>query len=241
MNAKKQAVDPAAVGYPGFQVRCPPDLKLTPVALKRIALAKLSDVTMLSASFGEERFLFLPWLTILINCGTSMQLIGAYRTDESEPAENSAEFFRVPRVCLRKSEWNLSFDLQQDLNTENLRQYLSYGPQIKHTWVFANRATHPTIDDVMSSVLSVLTQGISVTPVGPRDPEWKYIEVDLADDKLNCKINYSPLLAQSESVETALPSWMDSMNELLQKEGLPPDGEIDISIKRSVPEMISTM
>jgi len=93
----------------------------------------------------------------------------------------------------------------------------------------------------MSTILSVLTQGISVTPVDPRDSEWQYIEVDLADDKLNCQIDYSPLLAQSESVETALPPWIDSMDELLQKEGLPPDGEIGISIRRSVPEIISAM
>jgi hypothetical protein len=76
-----------------------------------------------------------------------------------------------------------------------------------------------------------------VSPIEPRGAEWQYVDLDLIDDRLVCKIEYSPLIAQSESLETALPPWLDTLDEHLQRDGFAPDGEITISIRRSVPEL----
>jgi len=42
---------------------------LTGATLKRVALAKLPDITLVSAGFGGERIVFSPWLTVVIDHG----------------------------------------------------------------------------------------------------------------------------------------------------------------------------
>jgi hypothetical protein len=231
-------VEGTPVGYPGFRVARPPRLRRTSATLKRIALAKLSDIEIFSASFEGESFLFLPWLTALIDHGDRMTVTGIYRTDESSSREGAAEDPRIPTVCLRRSDWDRGRDLQQAPDVEDPEYYFSHGPQVKNTFVFANHVTHHGLANVMNSALSVLVRGISIGPIKRKDSEWTFIEVDLADDRLSFKIGYSPLLAQSKSLESVLPNWINEISELIQKDGLSPDGEITLSIRRSVPEIV---
>jgi hypothetical protein len=219
------------VGYPGFLVMRPPRISLTSATLKRVAYAKLSDITRMSASFGGESLLFEPWLTLLVDYGRIVSLTGAYRTDSSSDGPG------LPSWCLRKSEWFRETDLEQSGGAADLREYLTSGPQVANRFVFANSVTHPEVVDAMDGVLTALGSGITVSPVETRPAEWQFIELDLADDRLVCRIEYSPLTAQSESLETALPPWLDRIDELLRRDGFSPDGEITISIRRSVPEL----
>jgi hypothetical protein len=231
-------VEDTPVGYPGFRVARPPRLRRTSATLKRIALAKLSDIKIFSASFRGESFLFLPWLTVLIDRGDRITVTGVYRTNESASSEGAAEDPRVPTVCLRKSDWDRVLDLQQAPDVADPEHYFTYGPQVKNIFVFANHTTHPGLADVMNAAVSVLVRGISVEPINRKSSEWISVDVELADDRLNLRIDYSPLLARSQSLESVLPAWIEGIDELVQKDGLSPDSEIVLSIRRSVPEIV---
>jgi hypothetical protein len=202
--------------------------------LSRVALAKLSGITMFSASFNGEVHSFSPWLTALIEYAHRKLFVGIYRADDGAP---EAAF--VPAFCLRRSVWDRDKDARQVSDMASLRDYLTSGPHIENTFTFGNRATHPEIDQVMDPVLAVLTSGISVTPTGRRVTEWHNVAVDLADDRFACSLNYSPLLAHCAALETALPPWLDAIDRLAGQAGLKPDDEITISITRSVPEIVN--
>jgi hypothetical protein len=232
-------VEGAPGGYPGFFVRRPPGLTLSVALLKRIAFHKISDITFFSASFGGERYVFEPWLTAVADYGDGMACVGVYRTEESSsegagcPADPT-----VPTLCLRRSEWDRELDWRQACEARDLAGYLAAGPQVTNTFVFGNRTTHPGVDEIMSQALSVLTRGISVVPSEQRCTEWEFVGVELGDDRLTCTIQYSPLTARSESLEAVLPAWMAEIDGLLQRDGLSPDGGIDLSITWSVPERV---
>jgi hypothetical protein len=238
---RKVEVEP--VGYPGFLVMRPPLLSPTGATLKRIALAKLSDITLMSGEFGGEIFLFEPWLTLMVDHGRGAFTTGVYRTDSStdnggEPYDGRAPGgHRHPIWCLRKSEWVRAADHEQSGTARDLGEYLRSGPQVAHRLVFADRATHPEIDDAMNEVLAVLGSGIMISGSAPRSADWHFVALDLADERLTCSIEYSPLIAQSSAIESVMPTWLGKVEELLQRDGLSPDGEIRISIRRSIPEM----
>jgi hypothetical protein len=219
-------LEEAPVGYPGFLVMRPPRISLTSATLKRVALAKLSDITLMSAAFGGEDILFQPWLTLLIDYGRGAFLTGVYRTDSSSGDDPESDGLALPIWCLRKSEWLREVDLEQSRGAADLSEYLTGGPQLTHQLVFANRITHPEIDDVMNDVLTVLGSGITVAPAGPRAAEWQFVDLDLADDRLICRIEYSPLIAQSEPLETALPPLVSRIDEFLERDGVSPDGKM---------------
>jgi hypothetical protein len=226
-----RAIEKAPAGYPGFVVMCPPRIRPTSATLKRVALAKLSDITLMSAAFGGERVLFEPWLTLLVDYGRGAFLTGVYRSDESYGPG-------LPIWCLRKSEWLRQTDLEQSSGADDLRGYLSSGPQVANRLVFADRATHPELDGVMKSVLTAVTAGITVVPIQPRTSQWQFVDLDLADDRLICSIQYSPLIARSELLEAVLPPWRNQIDELLGRDGLVPDSKVTLSIRRSVPELV---
>jgi hypothetical protein len=228
-------VEKEPAGYPGFLVMRPPRIRPTSATLKRIALAKLSDITLLSAAFGGERVLFEPWLTLLVDDGGGAFLTGVYRTDAA--SGDNAESDGLPIWCLRKSEWRRQTDLEQSSGADDLGEYLSSGPQVTNRLVFADRATHPELDSVMQRVLTAVSAGITVAPIQPRTSQWQFVDLDLADDRLICSIQYSPLIARSESLEAVLPPWLHQIDELLGRDGLLPDGKVTLSIRRSVPEL----
>jgi hypothetical protein len=232
-------IDETPGGYPGFRVASPPELRLVGATLSRVAFAKLSGITMFSASFKGERFSFSPWLTVLIEYAHRKLFVGIYSTGEGEPEGTPAEVASVPTFCLRWSEWDRDKDTRRVSDMASLQDYLKSGPHIENTFTFGNRATHPEMDQVMDAVLAVLTAGISVAPTAQRVTEWHHVTVDLADDRFACDVSYSPLLAHSEALETALPPWLDAVDRLVRQTGLKPDDEITISIARSVPEIVN--
>jgi hypothetical protein len=121
----------------------------------------------------------------------------------------------------------------------SLQDYLATGPQIEHTFTFANQATHAELPQVMSAALEVLTGDINVEPASKRATDWINVNIEVADTHLNCKIDYSPLTARSEAVEQALPPWLNAISRLAQDPGIKPDDEVKLTIRHSVPEIVA--
>ncbi len=92
----------------------------------------------------------------------------------------------------------------------------------------------------MVRVLTYLRGGITVVPGEPRESEWNLVVCDVADGTFNCKVEYSPILARSVVLDEALPCWLDDIRQLLDQDGVSPDGEIAISVERSVAELAGT-
>jgi hypothetical protein len=214
--------DDFSAGYPGFRVRDPAPPRATPATLKRVALAKLSSVEFFGASLGGESFVFAPWLTTLIDYGTSMRFVGVYRTD---PAE---------WLCVRRSEWIREADVAQARQAHDLGEYLAGGPQIADSFVFT--ATPAPLVDATRDTLADFARGITIAATEPRQAGWHEVSVEVADDDFVTTVNYSPLTARCDVLESGLPPWLEVAEAAA---GHGPDGAITLSVRRSVLELVT--
>jgi hypothetical protein len=213
-------------GYPGFRVRGPAPLRPTPATLKRVALAKLSSVEFFSAALGGESFVFAPWLTTLIDYGTSMRFVGVYRTDERW-------------LCVRRSEWIREVDLDQARRAPDLGAYLAAGPQLADSYVFATTRDRPDLVDVTRRTLAELARGVTVAATATRRSAWQQVSLEVADDDFVTTVDYSPLTARCDVLESGLPPWLDAAEAAVAAGGVRPDDEITLTIRRSVPELVT--
>jgi hypothetical protein len=69
--------------------------------------------------------------------------------------------------------------------------------------------------------------------------EWQYLKADLIDDRLTTTIAYDPAVARSEVLESALSTWLPTVEDVAGGDGLAPDGPLRINIDCSVPELVN--
>ncbi|MBB4905598.1 hypothetical protein [Actinophytocola algeriensis] len=232
--------DNVPAGYPGFRVRDPATLRPTPATLRRVAHAKLSSVEFFSAALRGEDFVFTPWLTTLIDHGGAMRFLGVYRSDPVEDfGDDDAPPDAVRWLGIRRSEWIRDVDVAQANQAPDVGQYLAAGPQVSERYAFATTDTVPQVVEATRRLVSDFARGITVSAPGSPDSRWQEVTVDVADDGFIAGVNYSPLLARSEVVESHLPFWQETVDRVALQGGVAPDGEIDLTIRRSVPEIVS--
>lgn len=222
-------------GYPGFRVDRPPRLRALPITLRRIAWAKLTGIRFFSATVRGESFLFEPWLVTFIEERDRMRFVGVYRTDDESPDDGPAE----PRLCVRRSAWERDADIDRVEQVDDLRSYLASGPQIADRFLLTNRIRHPQVAEVTEAAISALARGVFVESVRRPGSEWRYVKVDLIDDRLTTSIAYGPGVTRSEVLESVLSTWLPAVEDLAAGDGLAPDGPLRINIERSVPELVN--
>jgi hypothetical protein len=167
---------------------------------------------------------FAPWLTTLIDRGTSMRFVGVYRTDSTE------------WLCVRHSEWIREADLKRARRAPDLRAYLASGSQITDSFVFAQ--DRPELVVATRRLLAALAKGITVAATGPRQVTWREVSVEVADDGFVTGVEYSPLTARSDVLESGLAPWLEVAEDAVAQGGIRPDGEITLSIRRSIAEIV---
>ncbi|MBQ1049723.1 hypothetical protein KBX50_14775 [Micromonospora sp. C51] len=229
-------VEGMEAGFPGFVVRRQPRLLANVGTLKRIAMAKLSSIRMISASFSGTRLLFQPWLTMLIDEGHRAFVVGVYRTDSalSEPEGEG------PTFCLRKSIWRRDADLDSARKVSELRSYLSNGDQIENRFTFLNHGTRPgVIRGTEDFVASMGEAGLTLRAADRADMHWKFISLEVGDEVRAFGIDYSPITTSIDLVESTLPQWLALVDGAVAASAIKPDGPLTITIDRSVPELLS--
>lgn len=232
-------IDSVPAGYPGFRVRDPAPLRPTPATLRRVAHAKLSSVEFFSASLRGESFVFAPWLTTLIDHGGALRFIGVYRSDPIEEFEDDPPPDAVRWLCVRRSEWIRDIDVAQANRATDVGQYLAAGPQVSERYVFATTDVQPLVVDATRRLVTDLARGFTVGAGGTPGTTWQEVTVDVVDDRFVTSVNYSPLLARSDVLESLLPFWLETAETAAAQGGVVPDEEISLTIRRSVPEIVS--
>ena len=233
-------IDSVPAGYPGFRVRDPAALRPTPATLRRVARAKLTSVEFFGASLRGEDVVFAPWLTTFIDHGGAMRFLGVYRSDpiedfgDDEPPPDAVRWLGI-----RRSEWIRDVDVAQANQATDVSQYLAAGPQVAERYTFATTDTAPQVVEATRRLVSDFARGVTVAAPGTPDSRWQEVTVDVADDRFVTSVNYSPLLARSEVVESLLPFWLETVDRVALQGGVAPDGEVELTISRSVPEIVS--
>lgn len=224
-----------ATGHPHTRLARTPRFRLNTIALKRIALAKLTDITLLSAEFHGEQVVFEPWICLLVDTGDKALFLGAYRPSFEAEGDTSA----LPDLCWRRSEWIRDVDTAQIGNAEDRRAYLAGDSQIKSDIHFTRLDREPAFATLVDGSLATFARGVTVEPLRRPDSNWKRISVDVADDLVAFHLDYSPLLTQSPTIETWAAQWLSTFPTLSAT--IEPDGDIVLSYRRSLHELLAAI
>lgn len=228
-------IDGGAAGYPGFRVRDPAPVRPTPAMLRRVAHAKLSSVELFSASLRGQSVVFAPWLTTLIDHGGAMRFLGVYRGDPTADQPPEA----VGWLAVRRSEWIRDVDIATANRADDVGHHLTAGPQISDRYAFATTDDQTQVVDATQGLVTALARGFTIGAGGARHPTWQQLTIDVADDHFVTTVTYSPLLGHSDVIESLLPSWLETARSAAEHDGIVPDEEISLTIRRSVPEIVN--
>lgn len=114
-------------GTVGFYKSLPKKL-FNPTMMKNLAIAKMTNIKLISAYFKEQPVVFSPVLWVLFDSSDSLEFIGVYASEcldnyEDISSDNN-ELYLLPSVCIRKAFWNKSEDLKQFNSADNKKQYI---------------------------------------------------------------------------------------------------------------------
>jgi hypothetical protein len=193
---------------------------------RAIGLAKLADVTLISAEFGGVPVVFEPWVTLLVNRASSAEFFGAY-----QPAFPLDEGDEAPSLCLRRSSWSQGArDEDGDLLIEG-----DEGP-IESQIVFTSRTERVDVVRLVEELVRLLTDGIRVRRTS-REIEWEALSCSIADTRAVATIAYSSLQTESPELEPWAWRWSDAFSRL--DEGVAPDDGCRISYRASLREVLA--
>ena len=98
-------------------------IRPTPALGRKIALLKMTEISLISGDFQDTPILFYPWLWILFDDTAKLEFYGIYKMNE-EHRDNDFEENNLPSVCLRKCFWSMAREQQAYQDAENNSVYL---------------------------------------------------------------------------------------------------------------------
>ena len=207
------------------------------MSLKQIALAKIEDITMLSARFRGEQVLFEPWLTLLIDAGTKALFLGVYRPSFDQEEDET----QLPNLCWRRSEWIRDIDERQIGEATDRQAYLAGNTQIGSSIRFSRLDRQPALAALIQRGIAMFRSGVTVAADSRPDSTWNWLRAQATDDTIGCQIEYSPVLAQSAAIEAWAADWLQGFTSFDPAHAIEPDAEITVSFRHSLQELLAVV
>ncbi|MHC4633461.1 MAG: hypothetical protein ACYS9C_19620 [Planctomycetota bacterium] len=211
-------------------------LKRAGLGLKLLAIAKMMDVSVISANFNGHPVVFQPWVTVAIDCKTSLNFYGCYQLGyEREEGK--------PDLCMRTCSWEQINDYEQFEQAKNKQEYVLSDKQLEVKSIFTTISDHQEVATLCDEVISMNLRGLSLEHC-QRDRN-KCIE-------LNCEIvspsmpwstsfAYNPRRFRNNLFEEWLSRWQSCFDGICFSAGFIPDKGSRISYKVSFLERIDAL
>ncbi len=211
----------------------PPQVKKAGYALKNVAVAKMTEVSAISAVFDKELLVFEPWISVLLDSGDELSYFGVY--DLAFPIEDNKP--GTPRVCIRSGSWKMDEDYSHFDRAEDKIGYLKSAEQVRIDLVFGSMQTYLPIQALVSSLSNLIDQGLSRKHHARTDVSWRKIALEITSEYFQWKYSYSPLTSAVDNLESWLGKWQTTLR-MNAKENLLA-AECKISYRPSISERIA--
>lgn len=211
-------------------------LRPTPGTLSRFAHAKLTDITVMTASFGGRTRTFEELLSVYLDRSTAAAYLAVYHP--SFPGEENGEPDDGPDLCWRRSYWDRTVDLSRARAATDPKGYVVGDTQLDSDIVVTRSGDQPELAAAVRSGIELFSRGVTVTAAKRPDAEWHQITVDVADDSVIATVGFSPLLAASPEVEQWAARWAELFTRLDPARGVALDGPIRVSYRESFTDLL---
>jgi hypothetical protein len=201
--------------------------------LRGLAVAKMRELTLISAEFGGYLAVFQPWVRVLLGTSVGLEYVAAY-----QPAYPAAEDAPpLPGLCLRRCTWNRDEDYGRFRLAGDARAYLASGEQIQSRIVFA--APHDTeqVTALAQEGAALFRRGLGLTESARDRVRWETVEVDIADGSNGFALSYAPRASHHAALEAWVAQWQRRFESLVP--GLSPDGGVRVSYRDGLRDLLA--
>jgi hypothetical protein len=238
MTMREAPWERTADGRPARVVQPPRHPTLTPLRSRILAVAKMTDVSHVSAAFDGTPQVFEPWLTVLLDTGPKVEFAGVYRSafpvDEPDGA--------APSLAVRRAGWNAADDAERLRDEAGIAQYVTGPDHAASRIQFFTADALSTVTSLVEEVAQALHRGLPIDVRERSDPGLANIQVDLHDDDARFMVSYTPYRRASDTIESWLARWRRAMRALDEPPAAAaarrPDAGCRISYRASLPEML---
>ena len=216
----------------------PTQLVIDPGSLKRAAVAKTADFSLLTAAFGGERVTFEPWVSLRLVERDKIVSWGVYQPafPPGEPEEGDPV---LPDVAWRRAEWDKFRDRERLRAAPDKAAYLLGGAQIDSRIRFARLAERPRLEIALRESIELLASGVRIVGMRREDVAWQNLRVCVLADELVLNLDYSPWMARSGEIESWAERWSTLVDSLDDIGTTAPDSDITVSYPPSYEELVA--
>ena len=214
-------------------------LKINPAFSKKIALLKLTSITLISGFFQEKQLLFYPYASILFDSSDKLEFFGLYCRELNQDSIQD----KFPVICIRKSSWIKSADRKAYKKAKTSEEYVSkYLLSEQHTIsnnTFLNYNDASPILVLASEIIESIKQGIQIEKCNQTEPEFEYIKYSVTDGFIDYNLNYTPFKFKSRELENWALKWREYFNQIKPDVKLNPTKRFRVSYESSILDYFS--
>jgi len=210
-------------------------LKRSHATLKTIALKKMTDVSFISAEFGDYPKVFEQQLWVIIEKEMSMEFFSIYTP--AFPLENMPD---EPVLCLRKGKWNRENHNKQFQKNSHYDKYVLSDNQICMDNIFLSHQESIIFSSLADKIINYAKSGLNFNLTENPEHSWHDIYLGIFDGGFELKVTYSPLIQQDTILEEMilqLKQYFVSFN--YKKELVPTIKTHQLSYEQSLMELLS--
>jgi len=214
-------------------------LVLTPTLLKRLAISKMTDVTLISADFQDNCVLFSPHVCLLLDFSSRLEFFGAYVADTSEEKNTNDKIDELPSLCIRKCFWSKSEDIEKIQLAEDKEEYILGEKQTLSNIIFLNSAKFPEVVQLMAEAIQLARHGIGFQEQHRSNAFYYEVNLDVTDNGFCCNFAYNPYRLTNSVLEAWIVKWHKCIGNLPHDIGYVPDDKFRMSYKLSLFDQVS--
>lgn len=227
-----------ADGIPARLKHSDTDHRLQVLALLNLSIAKLTDVSIISADFRGATAVFEPQVSVYLAMDTYEEWMGVYQLGfPHEEDEAQAERDVFPVLCLRRAVWHKKQDVRQLREARRKRAYVEGEGPINSRIVFITAEMYPEISHLIEDIQRIVRRGIPFTAAVREEPQWHMLQLDL-NSEIHFSLSYVLSIERSEDIETWAAKWQSSFAHVDYTGGIVPDHGCFMSYRSSIEQRL---
>jgi hypothetical protein len=209
-------------------------LKINPALSKKLALLKMTDITLISGYFQERQLLFYPSAWVLFDSSDKLEFFGLYSRELEQ--NNIQDVF--PQVCLRKACWMKDIDIKAYKTAttpdEYIENHLLTDKHIISQNRFLNYGLALPILNLASEIANHIKHGVGITEKNNLNkPEFEYIKYSFTDGFMDYCFSYTPFKFTAKDLENWGLKWRRYFDEVEPNKELNPAKKFRVSYSSS--------
>jgi hypothetical protein len=210
----------------------------TPTLMKKLAISKMIDVTLISADFHEYPVVFTPLLWVMLDSFSNVEFFGVYLNDD-EDTNNSTELERLPSFCIRKAFWNRQEDIENFQLADDKKKYILGEKQTLSNVIFTGSKHYIEVKQLISEIIQSVKYGLNLQEFSRSESTNDEIKINISSGVFYLDFSYHPGVLKSDMLEEWIIRFRNCIESLPLNTGYFPDTNFRMSYRLSLFDQIS--